>query len=312
MADSLTIIVLTFNESLHIDRCIAGARRVADDVLVVDSYSTDDTVSKATRLGARVVQHAWKNHGSQMNWAMQHGGVESEWIMRLDADEFLDETLIRSLKGCLGSADSDVGGFEVNRRIRFLGQEIRHGGMAPMWIVRVWRHGWAVFEDRWMDEHLVLSRGTVAQLPGLIVDANLQSLTWWTHKHNGYANLEVIDSLDQKYQLGMSAPMLGGHNRQAHIKRWLKTRVYARLPLGVRPWLYFFYRMVLRRGVMDGSRGMMFHLLQGLWYRSLVDAKVREVEDTMEQDGCDVTEAARRILGIDLKLQRDTLARDGQ
>jgi glycosyltransferase involved in cell wall biosynthesis len=284
---------------------------VAGDVLVVDSYSTDDTVDQATRLGARVIQHAWKNHASQMNWAMQHGGIATEWVMRLDADEFLDETLIDSLERRLAEADGSIGGFEVNRRIRFLGQDIRHGGMAPMWIVRVWRNGWANFEDRWMDEHLVLSKGEVAQLPGLIVDANLQSLTWWTQKHNYYANLEVVDSLDQKYRLGMADAALAGHNRQAHIKRWLKTRVYARLPLGVRPWLYFFYRMVLRGGVLDGSRGAMFHVLQGLWYRSLVDAKVREVEDTMEQAGCDVREAARRTLGIDLNVPRGTtLARE--
>jgi len=184
--------------------------------------------------------------------------------------------------------------------------------MAPMWIVRVWRNGWAKFEERWMDEHVVLSRGTVAQLPGLLVDANLQSLTWWTEKHNYYANLEVIDSLDRKYRLGVSEQTLGGHNRQAHVKRWLKTRVYAHLPLGVRPWLFFFYRMVLRRGVLDGSRGMMFHTLQGLWYRLLVDAKVREIEDAMKQDGCDASEAAQRMLGIDLAVRRETLAKQAQ
>ena len=151
-----------------------------------------------------------------------------------------------------------------------------------------------------MDEHMVVDRGGVARLPGGVVDDNLNSLTWWTQKHNGYASREAVDLLDTKYALGIGDQGREGLNRQAGIKRWLKTRIYSRLPLGIRPWLYFFYRAFLRLGFLDGSRGMLFHTLQGLWYRQLVDAKVTEVEDAVLQRGCHIRKAIHDVLGIDL------------
>lgn len=298
---NLTVVVLTYNEAPHIDRCVRSALRVASDVLVVDAYSTDDTVDRACALGARVLQSPWINHATQLNWALGNGGIRAEWVMRLDADEFLDESLCSTLPAVLAEAPYEVGGFEVNRRIRFMGREIRHGGMAPLWVTRVWRNGWARCEARWMDEHMVLSKGRVARLPGAIIDENLNSLTWWTQKHNLYANREVVDLLDQRYGLGLADEASSGLNRQARLKRWLKTRVYARLPFGLRPWLYFFYRAVLRFGVLDGFRGMVFHTLQGLWYRLLVDAKLMEVERAMTERGYEVREAIRSVLGIELE-----------
>lgn len=269
----LTVIILTFNETLHIERCVLNALRVRNKILVVDSYSTADTVALAQRLGARVLQHTWTNHASQMNWALENGDIHSEWVMMLDADEFLDETLIAWLNRSLASAPVGVGGFEVNRRIRFMGRDIYHGGMALLWGTRFWRNGRARCEARWMDEHMVLSSGRVARLAGAIVDDNLNSLTRWTQKHNLYANREAVDLLDRRHQLGLADETSGGLNRQARLKLWLKARIYARLPLGVRPWLYFFYHTVLRLCILDGARGMTFHTLQELWYRLMVDAR---------------------------------------
>lgn len=185
---TLTVLILAYNENLHIERCVRSAQRVADEVLVVDSYSTDATADIARRLGARVLQNAWTNYATQLNWSLQNGSIHTDWVMRLDADEFLDDRLLGSLRRALSEAPEAVGGFEVNRRIRFLGREIRHGGMAPLWVTRVWRNGWARCEARWMDEHIVLSRGRISRLPGAIVDDNLNTLTWWTQKHNLYAN----------------------------------------------------------------------------------------------------------------------------
>ena len=300
----LSVVILTFNEALHIERCIRSAKRVAQEILVVDSYSTDDTVARAQQLGARVLQNPWTNYATQMNWALDNGGIRSEWVMRLDADEVLDEGLLTDLRDRLAAASGDIGGFEVNRRIRFMGREIRHGGMAPLWVTRFWRNGWARCEARWMDEHIVLNRGRISRLPGAIIDDNLNSLTWWTQKHNLYANREAVDLLDRRYELGLAEQAASGLNRQARLKRWLKNRVYARLPLGVRPWLYFFYRAVLRLGVLDGARGMMFHTLQGLWYRLLVDAKVAEVEHAIREGDGEIAEVIHRVLSI--RIRRDS------
>ena len=298
---TLTAVILTYNESPHIERCTRSARRVADDILVVDSFSTDETVALARNLDARVIQHSWTDHAAQLNWALANGRIESDWVMRIDADEYLDEDLALSLPLALGGAAETIGGFEINRRIRFLGRTIRHGGMAPLRVTRVWRNGWAVCESRWTDEHMVLTRGRLARANGAFIDENLRPLTWWTKKHNDYSSREAIIQLDEQLQLGLNDPLPAGLNPQARRKRWLKTRVYARLPLGVRPWLYFFYRAVLRLGFLDGVRGMTFHTMQGLWYRLLVDAKVMEVRGAMKREGWDAPEAIRRVLGIDVE-----------
>lgn len=300
-SDLLTVIILTYNEALHLERCIASARRVADEVLVVDSYSTDGTPELARRLGARVLQNGWKNYSSQFNWALHNGDISTRWVMRLDADEFLDEELAAGLRDVLVAAPSDVGAFEVNRPVRFMGHDIRHGGMFPMWLVRVWRNGWARCESQWMDEHIILLKGRVDRLSGAIIDENLNSLTWWAQKHNGYSSREALDLLDMKHGLGLSETESSGLNRQARLKRYLKRGVYSRLPLGLRPWLYFLYRVVVRRGFLDGRKGMLFHTMQGLWYRLLVDAKIEQVDYVMRSTGCDVYEAIRRVLDIELE-----------
>ena len=303
---TLTAIILTYNESPHIERCIRSVGRVADEVLVVDSYSADDTVALARTLDARVLQHSWTNHAVQTNWALANGNIESDWVMRIDADEYLDETLAAGLRIAIERAPETVGGFEVDRRIRFLGRTIQHGGMAPLWVTRIWRNGWARCESRWMDEHMVLTRGRIARTAGALIDENLQPLAWWTQKHNDYSSREAIDLLGQQFQLGVHDEQPATLNPQARRKRWLRTRVYARLPLGVRPWVYFFYRAIIRLGILDGPRGMAFHTMQGLWYRMLVDTKVLEVRAAMSREGWSAPEAIRRILGIDVERAADS------
>ena len=294
---SLTVIILTFNEHLHIRRCIESVQGLTQRVVVVDSGSTDDTVQIARSLGAEVLEHAFVNHAMQLNWALEHAPIETEWVMRLDADEYPDATLRAALPTALRQPGADITGFEVRRPTTFLGKRIEHGGMAP-WLLRIWRRGQARCEERWMDEHMVLAGGHVRRLPGRIVDHNLNTLTWWADKHNRYANREAVDLL--LLRKAGSRSEASALNRQAALKRWLKSHVYARLPLGIRPFVFWIYRLVFQLGFLDGARGLMFHTLQGLWYRLLVDAKVKEVERAMRTQGLTLQAAIRDRLQIDL------------
>ena len=294
---SLTIIVLTLNEHLHIRRCIESVQGLAQRVVVVDSGSTDDTVQIASSLGATVLEHPFVNYAMQLNWALNHAPIDTDWVMRLDADEYPDDALRAVLPATLRQPGADVAGFEVCRPTTFLGRRIEHGGMAP-WLLRIWRRGQARCEERWMDEHMAISGGTVMRLPGRIVDHNLNTLTWWADKHNRYANREAVDLL--LLREAADKAKLERLNRQATRKRWLKSQVYAKLPLGVRPFVFWIYRLVFQLGFLDGARGLMFHTLQGLWYRLLVDAKVMEVERAMRTQGLTLQAAIRDRLQIDL------------
>ncbi|MDD5036825.1 MAG: glycosyltransferase family 2 protein [Methylococcaceae bacterium] len=293
----LAIVILTFNEDKHIERCLYSAFQVAQKVFVVDSYSMDQTVAIAKSLGAQIWQHEFKNHAAQLAWALENLPINTEWVMRVDADEIITPNLAKSIRLKIASAAPVTNGFIVSRYPRFAGAFIRHGGF-PQWQLRIWRKGTAEIEQRWMDEHMVLKTGQADRLTGEYIDDNLNNITWWTNKHNGYATREAIDLLNQKYDFLPVTTETGELTRQARYKRWLKEHLYTHLPLGLRAFLFFFYRMIFQLGFLDGRAGFVFHFLQGFWYRFLVDVKVSEVERRMRADGIDCVEAIKREFGV--------------
>lgn len=305
---SLTAIILTKNEEAHIERAISSALKVASRVVVVDSFSSDNTVDLAIRAGAEVYQNVWVSYAQQYNWALDNTSINTDWIMRLDADEYLDSTIVISLKS-LDRLPYDVTGIEINRPVCFRGTIIRYGAMNPVWLLRVWRRGLGRCETRWMDEHIILERGKIRKLGGSIVDYNLKDMTWWADKHNKYASREAADLIlakHKRYQVSSDFKL----NRQAAIKRWAKDSLYARSPLFVRAFIFSWYRIILRLGFLDGVNGLVFHTMQGLWYRLLVDAKISEVNHYMKKNHITVEDAIRHVLGIDADVWRNGQVHD--
>lgn len=294
---SIAVVILTFNEEKHIGRCLRHALALTDEVHVVDSFSTDATVEIARSMGAQVWQHPFENHAKQLEWALAHLPIAGEWVMRVDADEIVSPSLAAEIREALSAAAPRVNGFLVFRQVCFQGAPIRHGGV-PHWVLRLWRRGMAKVEQRWMDEHVLLKEGTSSSLRGDFIDDNLNGVAWWTDKHNGYSTREAIDLLNHRHHF---LPVAGqpALTPQARRVRWLKEKLYARLPPGMRAFLFFAYRMVFRLGILDGRGGFVFHFLQGCWYRFLVDVKVRAVERRMRADGIDCVEAIRREFGVE-------------
>ena len=275
----LTVVILTYNEAHHVRRAIDSVRGIARTILVVDSFSTDGTVKLARDAGARVVQHRFTSHAAQLQWALDHGDIDTAWTMRLDADELIEPDLAATIARELPGLAGDVIGVTLDRKHIFMGRWIRHGGRYPLRLLRIWRTGAARVEQRWMDEHVVVDHGRTVAFKGGFADANLGDLTFFTAKHNGYASREAVEVLAARYGLfGGIAPPL---NAQARRKRWLKTRVYDRLPLWAGPAGYFLYRYIVQLGFLDGRPGLIYHLLQGFWYRFLVAAKVAEWDTTL-------------------------------
>jgi len=295
-----TAVILAFNEEQHLPRCLASLEGVASKVVVVDCYSTDATVAIAQACGARVIQHKWVNHAMQFNWALTQLKSDTKWVLRIDADEVLTPALAEEIQRCLPGLGSEVQGVYCGRRMTFQRQMIRHGGLFPVQVLRLFHYGRGECENRWMDEHIKVA-GATTRFSGELIDDNLNSLTWWTEKHNRYASREAVDLLNLEYGFmphDSVASLLGGS--QAGFKRWLKERVYARLPGGFRALAYFLYRYVVRLGFLDGRAGFAFHFLQGFWYRYLVDAKVAEVKQHMREQEVHVTVAIERVLGVKL------------
>jgi glycosyltransferase involved in cell wall biosynthesis len=292
-APDLGVLILTFNEARHIERSIASVRDIAREIVVVDGFSTDGTAELAAAAGARVLRHKFENYSRQFQWGLDHGGIATEWIMRLDADEIIEADLAREIAARLPTMEADVAGINFDRKHVFMGRWIRHGGRYPLTLLRLWRRRQGRIEDRWMDEHIVIWGGRTIKLAGGFADVSLHDLTFFTDKHNKYATREATDVLVRKYGLATldEAVTTDATSRQASLKRWIKERVYNRLPFWAGPTGYFLYRYFGQLGFLDGRPGLIYHFLQGFWYRFLVAAKVVELDGAIAGLG---TAPARR------------------
>lgn len=278
MAD-LTVLIITKNEEKNIRKCIRSLRGIAERIVVVDSFSTDRTAALAKKLGADVYTHPFEDHASQLNWGLEHTDISTEWVMRVDADEELTKELAEEIRRKLPGLSRRVTGVMLRRRVYFMGRWIKHGGIYPTYLLRIFRHGKAICEQALMDEHFLLTEGESVRFSKDLIDNNTKDLEWWTNKHNWYSNKELEEHLEQQQSLKQGTTMkprlFGG---QAERKRWLKYMLYYRTPLMRRARWYFLYRYIFRLGFLDGPEGLAFHFLQGYWYRFLVDAKIYEHE----------------------------------
>lgn len=266
----LSVIILTFNEKLHIKRCIESVRQISEKVYVVDSHSTDGTQDIAREAGAVVIEHDYINQAQQMQWALDNIDISSEWVMRLDADEYLTDGLVKEIKTKLPQLTTDVTGIYLPRDVIFQEKNVKHGRLHPPKILRIWRNGKAYMEQRWMDERMVLTEGNAVTFKGRFVDHNLNSLAWWTQKHNDYSNRELAVEAIRMYGLGCDDEMLKGRNQ--------KKGLYYRLPPFFRAAIYFSVRYFMLGGFLDGKAGFTWATLQAYWYRVLIDAKLNEMK----------------------------------
>ena len=280
MQPTISVIILTFNEEKHIQRCIESVNTIADEIFVVDSFSTDKTLEICNRYEKVVVmQNPFVNQAVQFNWSLQNCPVNSEWIWKIDADEYLARTTF-NIKEAISNLPNDIHGIFIKRPIIFQGKKLRHGGMHPVWYLKLIRNGKGYCENKWMDEHLRLYEGGTVKFDLEQIDHNLNDLSWWTEKHNKYSSREVVETLNQKFNfLPMEYEQVQGKflGNPTERKRWFKTQ-YWNIPLFVRPFIFFLYRYLFKLGFLDGMQGFIWHILQGFWYRFLVDAKIFELK----------------------------------
>ena len=216
------------------------------------------------------------NQAEQFNWALDNLKIETEWILRLDADEYLMPDLIEELKDKLPNMDKGVSALSLSLARAFAGKVLHHGIVNGIWITRIFRNGKARYEKRLMDEHLSVD-GEIVRMEHQFVDDNRMTIGQFTIKHEGYASREAALLLDAEYHLTDTSALANDHGKEVERKRAQKAK-YASMPLFWRAFGYFVYRYIIKMGFLDGKEGFMWDFLQGWWYRTLVDAKVYEVK----------------------------------
>jgi glycosyltransferase involved in cell wall biosynthesis len=273
----LSVFVLTYNEERNLEDCLASVSPWAGEVFLVDSFSTDRTLEIAERYGARVFQNRFLGHSAQRNWALRNLPFRYDWVLALDADHRATPELSDELARLLAGPPPDVVGYFINRRQIFRGRWIRHGGYYPKYMLKLFRRGAARCDDDEFDYRFYVDGPTGKLRHDILEDnANEQAITFWIEKHNKFATEQAVEELKRRRDANgyLARPRLLGNPDERVL--WQK-RLWYRLPLFVRPFLYFFYRYFLRLGFLDGKEGFIFHFLQAFWFRLLVDIKLEEM-----------------------------------
>jgi len=266
----IAVVTIVKNEEKHLPRFFAKlAPLEPKEVFLVDSLSTDRTKEMAEAQGAKVIPHAWPGfYATQYNWAIDNCPVTANWVLRLDADEYLSEETALALKERLATLPENVTALELELRRVFMGGVI-HYGTAGIKNVRVWRTGCCRIEDREMDEHMVVLRGETMDFGGVFYDDTLQSFKEWQEKHYTYARKEAANFFKVFCDI---------RNIPNPSPTDVKKIQYYTWPCYVRGLVYFGIRYFAKLGFLDGVTGWRWHFWQGYWYRWIVDNNICETK----------------------------------
>ena len=258
-------LVLTYNEEKHIGRCLESLSKVCNKIIVTDSFSNDQTVNICKKFDkVTILQNKFLTHRDQLHWTLKKIELADKWFLKIDADEYLDDSLILSLSNF---SPAHLKGFKINRTIYFDGKPVTKGGQFPIKIVRLFHIDYALIDDRPMDEKIVIN-GKIGEIKkGLIIDDNKNNIDWWIQKHLHYAKLEAL------IQFSSIAKKLNSKKNQ---------KIYYLLPSKFASIILFFYRFFLRHGFLGSKENIYFLLFQTLWYRTLVSHYLNRLKKVSE------------------------------
>ena len=281
---NITALIITKNEEIHIERCINNIKKLVSDVLIIDSFSNDNTIEITKKLNIKFIQNKFINHAKQFNFGLSQLSQDTDWVLKIDADEILTSSLIAEIKNKLPQLDKNINGIYIKRHLVFQDTLIKYGRLSPVRLLRLFRFQKGKCDNRWVDEKIKVEGKTV-QFKEYIIDQNLKSLSEWIRKHDRYSSAEALNYLLIKYNSSFNNIEQSQLNFETLSVVRLKSRnLYAKLPLIIRAFIIFSYRYFFCLGFLHGKAGLIYFFLQSLWYRILVDAKILEVEKLIKKN----------------------------
>lgn len=271
-----SFIILTFNEEIHLPRLLESVKDLNAKTFILDSGSTDNTIKIAADYGAEVKNNTFINHPKQWDFALKNFDVKTSWTIGLDADQIITPELFDRLKRFRDGDFEGINGIYFNRKNFFQGSWIRYGGYYPVYLLKMFRTG-VGFSDlnENMDHRFIVPGNTAIWKDGHIHEENLKEndINFWFKKHEKYSDLIAQEEIERMRNIRVQALNANLFGNPDEKKAWLK-RLWWKLPLGIRPYLYYSYRMVFQLGFLDDKTARRFHYLQALWFRRLVDQKI--------------------------------------
>lgn len=281
----VTVLVTTRNEEINIGKTLKSVAGFANQVMVIDSDSSDRTTEIARQYTDEVFNLEY-DHDRIIpwifQWALDNLEIKNEWVLILEADQVLTLELKLEMEELFQKGQIEENGFYIRREQVFRGKVIRHGGYGTKYLLKLFRHDKGELDAKEQDTRVYVE-GKVGRFAAPLIEENLKEaeIMFYLEKHLRYAQAFAAEEYERR-QTGIvfkQKPSLFG--RQDLRVLWLKS-IYYRMPLYVRPFLYFIYRYFLRLGFLDGKEGFIFHFLQAFWFRLVVDVRLDEL---LHQDG---------------------------
>jgi len=262
----VTVMIFTLNEEIHLPSCL-DSLAWCEDVIIIDSFSTDRTAEISRARNARFFQHAFEGFGKQRNWALDNTAPKHEWILILDADERVTPQLREELRDMAATSPQSVGAYRIKRRFHMWGRWLKYSSLYPTYVVRAIRRDRVRYINRGHAETQEVEGG-VAELKHDLIDENLKGINEWFERQNRYSTSDAAYELESE-----SKPLQWGNLLAADplARRAALKRLASILP--GRPLLYFFYSYVVRRGFLDGKDGLMFCLMKATYQRMVTIKK---------------------------------------
>jgi len=268
----ISIVVLTYNESLNLDKCLNSVYDYVDEIVIVDSDSTDNTLEVASKFNSIIFSNKFETHNKQWLWALENIKLKNEWVMGLDADQAFTKELWDEISLLFNGNLENVDGIYINRKYIFRGQWIKHGGMFPKYLLKLFKKNKVLIDENELVDHHFYIKGNTINTKNYIVEENYKenNLSFWMSKHRKYAELFANEIIYSKSNKVITPDYKGNPDQQS---LYLKS-LYSKFPLFVRPVLFFIYRYFIKFGILDGKQGLIFHTLHSLWFRFIIDKKI--------------------------------------
>lgn len=277
--NQFSFIILTFNEEIHLPRLLSSIKALNAEIFILDSGSTDSTLEIANNFGAIVLTNPFENHPKQWDFALHNFQIKTPWIVCLDADQVVTPELFARLESFKNEDFEGIDGIYFNRKNYFKGKWIKHGGYFPFYLLKMIRFG-AGFSDlnENMDHRFIVPGKTIIWKDGYLLEENLKEnkISFWINKHNRYSDLVAIEEVERMQKIRQQTIKPNFWGSPDSRTAWLK-QLWWQLPRYARPSIYFFYRIFFKLGILDGNTGVIFHFLQGFWFRLIVDVKIDEI-----------------------------------
>lgn len=278
MTCRVTVLIHTLNEEANLPSSLASVVGWADQVIVVDSESQDDTVKIAKQAGAEVAIRKCNRAGlvEQRNWALASLLLRNAWVLILDADERPSAQLKKEIEMLTDLDDPACDGYWCRLKLFFMDRWIAHASMYPTWTMRVFRHAVVRYEEREVNAHPAVAPRRAGFLRGHVENHDKKGFEAYLRRLDEFSSLEARAYLKARGQAADNSLMQGALLGRAPQRRRYLKHLFIRMP--ARPLLLFVYLYIVRRGVLDGREGFDYCVLKAVieWATGI---KMREIEN---------------------------------